>query len=106
QSARQSTSQVSTRTGDRRSLFHARTLRKKAEAFFLEGRSARTPPSTFLFLPIHLSNSPETLRFPTSRRTEKPTKFEPPTSSRRSCPHISEELQEARNRAVSGRRAE
>ena len=26
-------------------------------------------------------------------RAEKPTKFEPPTSSRRSCPHISEELQ-------------
>jgi hypothetical protein len=28
-----------------------------------------------------------------SGRAEKPTKFEPPTSSRRSCPHISEELQ-------------
>jgi hypothetical protein len=26
-------------------------------------------------------------------RAEKPTKFEPPTSSRRFCPHISEELQ-------------
>jgi hypothetical protein len=68
-------------------------LFRKSRSFLLEGRSARTPPSTFLFLPIHLSNSPETLRFPTSRRTEKPTKFEPPTSSRRSCPHISEELQ-------------
>ena len=78
---------------DRQSLFHDRSLQEKAEAFSLEGRSARTPPSTFLFLPIHLSNSPETLRLPTSRRTEKPTKFEPPTSSRRSCPHISEELQ-------------
>ena len=34
---------------------------------------------------LAVSNLPE--------RTEKPTKFEPPTSSRRSCPHISEELQ-------------
>jgi hypothetical protein len=75
-------------------------LFEKSRSLLLEGRSARTPPSTFLFLPIHLSNSPETLRFPTSRRAEKPTKFEPPTSSRRSCPHISEELLEARYRAV------
>ena len=27
------------------------------------------------------------------RRTKRPTKFEPPTTFRRSCPHISEELQ-------------
>jgi hypothetical protein len=30
-------------------------------------RPARTPPSTFLFLPIHLSNSPEPQGFPTLR---------------------------------------
>ena len=34
------------------------------------------------------------------RRTKRPTKFEPPTTFRRSCPHISEELLEARFRAV------
>ena len=67
-------------------------------------RSAGTPPSTFLFLPIHLSNSPETLRFPPSGRTGRPTKLEPPTTSRRPCPTISEDLQ-ARHRAVSGRHA-
>ena len=74
-------------------LFREKAQAVKLKPFPFEARSARTPPSTFLFLPIHLSNSPETLRFPTSRHAEKPTKFEPPTSSRRSCPHISEELQ-------------
>ena len=43
----------------------------------LTTRPARTPPSTFLFLPIHLSNSPEIVRspspeFPESRRSPKP----------------------------------
>jgi hypothetical protein len=33
-------------------------------------RSARTPPSTFLFLPIHLSNSPEALPLPPSGEPE------------------------------------
>jgi hypothetical protein len=41
-------------------------------------RPARTPPSTFLFLPIHLSNSPEPRGFlispnwPESRRSHRP----------------------------------
>ena len=30
-------------------------------------RPARTPPSTFLFLPIHFSNSPGTMAVPTLR---------------------------------------
>ena len=33
-------------------------------------RSARTPPSTFLFLPIHFSNSPGTKAIPLSGRPE------------------------------------
>ena len=45
--------------------------------FSTRERPARTPPSTFLFLPIHLSNSPAPWRspspeFPESRRSPKP----------------------------------
>jgi hypothetical protein len=32
--------------------------------FSTRKRPARTPPSAFLFLPIHLSNSPETVAIP------------------------------------------
>ena len=39
---------------------------KKPKLFPPRMRSARTPPSTFLFLLIHFSNSPETLRSPSS----------------------------------------
>jgi hypothetical protein len=41
-------------------------------------RSARTPPSTFLFLPIHLSNSPGPKSRPPGH-AGKPTKHEPPS---------------------------
>ena len=59
-------------------------------------RPARTPPSTFLFLPIHLSNSPATLRSPLSIRREpirEPTKRNPRHLLGGFFPHISEELQ-------------
>ncbi len=48
-------------TSDRRSLFQSRHSREFLPA---RKRPARTPPSTFLFLPIHLSNSPGTGRPP------------------------------------------
>jgi hypothetical protein len=35
--------------------------------FFTRERPARTPPSTFLFLPIHFSNSPGTMAVSTLR---------------------------------------
>ena len=37
-------------------------------------RPARTPPSTFLFLPIHFSNSPGIMATPTLRWTGEPSK--------------------------------
>src|SRR5690242_18976881 len=43
-------------TSDRRSLFHDRVRQRLASS--TRPRSARTPPPAFLFLPIHLSNSP------------------------------------------------
>jgi len=43
-------------TSDRRSLFHDRVRRRIASS--PRPRPARTPPPAFLFLPIHLSNSP------------------------------------------------
>src|SRR5690349_18223629 len=43
-------------TSDRRSLFHDRARQRLASS--PRPRSARTPPPAFLFLPIHLSNSP------------------------------------------------
>jgi hypothetical protein len=55
------------RAGESRSLLRSRK------------RSARTPPSTFLFLPIHFSNSPGNLAAPASRRTGKPTKLKSPS---------------------------
>jgi hypothetical protein len=72
-------------TSDRRSLYPAASC----EGFF-EGlpvkvsllslaakRPAGTPPSTFLFLPIHLSNSPEPCRshFPASRKAVEASHF-------------------------------
>jgi hypothetical protein len=68
----------------------------------LHKRPARTPPSTFLFLPIHLSNSPEPVRslspIPESGRNP-----EPPTTIGSVVTVVSEEL---RRRAIapSGRR--
>jgi len=41
---------------------------------FTRGRPARTSPSTFLFLPIHFSNSPGTMAVPTPRLAEGPSK--------------------------------
>jgi hypothetical protein len=43
--------------------------------FFTRERPARTPPSTFLFLPIHFSNSPGTMAIPTLRVAGEPAKL-------------------------------
>ncbi len=48
----------------RRSLVRPRLLPRKASLLRSRKRPARTPPSTFLFLPIHLSNSPGTMAIP------------------------------------------
>ncbi len=48
--------------------------------FFPKGRPARTPPPTFLFLPIHLSNSPGTVAIPTLRLPEEPSKLVHPST--------------------------
>ena len=48
----------------RRSLVRPRLLPSKASLLRSRKRPARTPPSTFLFLPIHLSNSPGTMAVP------------------------------------------
>src|SRR5437868_13913758 len=60
----------------RRSLVRPRLLPSKASLLRSRKRPARTPPSTFLFLPIHLSNSPETVAVslsgePESRRSPR-----------------------------------
>ena len=74
---------LSGRSSSRESIFRRLLQSRK--------RPARTPPSTFLFLLIHLSNSPEPSGS-TPQRTGEPTKLEPPTA-RRPYPTISEELQ-------------
>ena len=48
----------------RRSLVRPRLLPSKASLLRSRKRPARTPPSTFLFLPIHLSNSPGIMAIP------------------------------------------
>ena len=48
----------------RRSLVRPHLLPSKASLLRSRKRPARTPPSTFLFLPIHLSNSPGTMAIP------------------------------------------
>ena len=64
-------------------------------------RPARTPPSTFLFLPIHLSNSPGPgrSRSPVNRRAVEACGLR--SGSEAWSPNISEEL---RRRAVAPRR--
>src|SRR5260370_35500454 len=64
-------------------------------------RPARTPPSTFLFLPIHLSNSPGpgAVRPPVNRRAVEARGLR--SGSEAWSPNISEEL---RRRAVAPRR--
>jgi hypothetical protein len=59
---------------------------------FAAKRPARTPPSTFLFLPIHLSNSPEPLRphLPASRKAVEAPRFRCESGAR--SPNISEVL--------------
>jgi len=56
------TNRVLTKNVDRRSLYptapRPQTSPKKRTSPRSKTQSARTPPSTFLFLPIHLSNSP------------------------------------------------
>ena len=42
--------------------------------FFPKERPARTPPPTFLFLPIHFSNSPGIMAIPTLRYAGEPSK--------------------------------
>jgi hypothetical protein len=42
--------------------------------FFTRERPARTPPSTFLFLPIHFSNSPEIMAISAPRYAGEPSK--------------------------------
>ena len=66
-------------TSDRRSLFHDRARQRLASS--PRPRSARTPPPAFLFLPIHLSNSPGARMPPTLRRTEEPTKLRHPRTA-------------------------
>ena len=68
------TTSVVPRNVYRRSLVRPHLLPSKASLLRSRKRPARTPPSTFLFLPIHLSNSPETMAIslpdsPGSRRS-------------------------------------
>ena len=68
------TTSVVPRNVYRRSLVRPRLLPSKASLLRSRMRPARTPPSTFLFLPIHLSNSPEIMAIslpdsPGSRRS-------------------------------------
>jgi hypothetical protein len=58
------TTSVVPRNVYRRSLVRPHLLPSKASLLQSRKRPARTPPSTFLFLPIHLSNSPETMAVP------------------------------------------
>ena len=58
------TTSVVPRNVYRRSLVRPRLLPRKASLLRSRKRPARTPPSTFLFLPIHLSNSPGTMAVP------------------------------------------
>src|SRR4029077_10216139 len=57
---------------NRRCLF--RKPHSMKNCFSTRERPARTPPSTFLFLPIHFSNSPETMAVSTLRSAEEPSK--------------------------------
>ena len=88
-------------TLDRRSLFLSRHSREFLPA---RRRPARTSPSTFLFLPIHLSNSPrpESL-YPSGTPEGRRGSMHPITVG---CVFhcTSEELGAVRHRAVSGRR--
>ena len=73
-------------------------------------RPARTPPSTFLFLPIHLSNSPEPWQFhlPASRKSGRNPNGRnpvPPTTIGSLVTIISEELRRRAIAPSSGRRA-
>ena len=58
------TTSVVPRNVYRRSLVRPHLLPSKASLLWSRKRPARTPPSTFLFLPIHLSNSPGTMAVP------------------------------------------
>jgi hypothetical protein len=88
-------------TSDRRSLFQSRSPHEFPRT---RKRPARTPPSTFLFLQIHLSNSPEAEKAPTLRQAVRPSKLHTSDNFRMLCHCSSEELSAARGRAVSGRR--
>src|SRR6185295_7524227 len=58
------TTSVVPRNVYRRCLVRPHLLSKKASLLRSRKRPARTPPSTFLFLPIHLSNSPGIMAIP------------------------------------------
>ncbi len=93
------TNRVLTKNVDRRSLYptapRPQTSPKKRTSPKSKTQSARTPPSTFLFLPIHLSNSPG-LATPLPRRARELAKQLPPTRVDDKSPK-SEEL---RRRAI------
>jgi len=82
----------------RRSLVRPRLLPSKASLLRSRKRPARTPPSTFLFLPIHLSNSPGTMAVPLPGEAGKPSKPESSDRNRTIGHLISEEL---RRRAIA-----
>ena len=89
------TTTVLTRNVDRRSLvdrFRRRIASPPAE------RPARTPPSTFLFLPIHLSNSPEPRRSHPSGEPESRRSLKPPTGSEAFLPLIVRSFEGAQSR--------
>src|SRR5262249_3907359 len=69
-------------------------------------RPARTPPSTFLFLPIHLSNSPETMDDLRSGKPGEPSKPNHPTTVGGLITEISEELRGRNLTPRARRRAE
>ena len=63
----------------RRSLVRPHLLPSKASLLRSRKRPARTPPSTFLFLQIHLSNSPEIVAIPLPGEPESRRNSRSPT---------------------------
>ena len=85
------TTSVVPRNVYRRCLVRPHLLPKRASPLRSRKRSARTPPSTFLFLPIHLSNSPGP-GDPSSRYAGKPPKLKTSDRNRTTGHTIGEEL--------------
>jgi hypothetical protein len=78
-------------TSDRRSLFHDRARRRRASS--PRPRSARTPPPAFLFLPIHLSNSPRAKVCSQPFGSPKGRRSSSSENCRMACHCFSDELQ-------------